>query len=277
MVKAIPVNEKEVVEFYLQPHPIKATCKHFHIGERRLRKILEQHDVQMRKPGEHSKKYAVDKQFFITPSKELGYFLGLLASDGCVENNDNVVYIELQEQDFEILEKLRDIMHLERPIKFYTTKRGYKSAKLYFEDKEIKQIIISQYHIPPRKTYDSVSFYFPKQELPREYWKDYIRGLFDGDGSVKLTGNTLTFQIDSSCLSILKDIQSFIKEELDVNLKITEQKPSESNTRTISLYRLYCYSVNAEKVLNYLYEDSELFLKRKKNKFIELKGDINGN
>lgn len=52
---------------------------------------------------------------------------------------------------------------------------------------------LSNHGIVPNKTYITDSLYLDK--IPEEFKKDYIRGLFDGDGVLSFTGNML----DMSC------------------------------------------------------------------------------
>lgn len=138
MAKEKPVDEKAVVDYYLQPHGLKDTCKKFHIGEPRFKKILAKYGETIRHTG-RQQTYHWNKEFFIIPSKNLAYFLGLMGSDGCVSKNSNQIYIELQIKDKPLLEKVRKVIKLDRPVKEYCTKRGYNNCKLYIEDKELKK------------------------------------------------------------------------------------------------------------------------------------------
>lgn len=266
-------DERAIIEFYLHPNGIKTTCKHFHIGEQTLRKILKENGVHMRKPGEHCRIYYWDDSFFYKESHNFAYFLGLMGSDGCIADKKNQIYIELQASDGKLLEQLREKMQLTREIKYYTTARGYKSAKIYLESKELKQYLIDNYGLCPNKTY-SPDFSFP-YKLDKQYWRDYIRGYFDGDGSVKMTGHALTFQIDCSNFKLITTIKDYLEKELNVQINITSQYPptvrKTTNDRTIPLYRLYAYGEKAQKILSFLYEnDPELFLERKYQKFVQL-------
>ena len=193
----------------------------------------------------------------------MGYWLGILGSDGCVASKENQIYIELQQSDSELLEKLNVAIGNERPVKDYTTGRGYECSKLYFYSKQIKQDL-AIYHIIPNKTYNP-NFLFP-ETLQKEFIPDYIRGLFDGDGSIKMTGSSVTWQLDCSSENIILNIQSFLQEH-NINTNITILPKT-----NISIYRLYAYgNEKNRKIYNLLYStSSNLFLRRKKEKFEEL-------
>ncbi len=267
MGKIVEVNELKVVEYYLQPNSIKKTCKHFSIGEKRLRKILAKHNVDTRKPGEHCRVYNFNEDFFYHQSEELAYTLGLIAADGCVAERSNQVYIELRKQDAEVLEKIREAMGLTRPIKFYVTQRGYENCKLYIEDKNLKKILIERYHLPPNKTYNHKNFHVPLDSIDYHLIRHYIRGFFDGDGSVK-KATSLVFQLDSTCLHFLTEIQQYLLETINIQLNLTSQF---GENRRIPLYRLYCYGNKAKTVLDFLYKDNpKIYMKRKFEKFQKL-------
>jgi hypothetical protein len=259
-------KDKDVINFYLTPHPIKITCKHFHISEKTLRKILNTNNVHIRRPGEHCRVYSYNEDFFYQQSADLGYILGLIASDGCIARNSNQIYIELQQSDVEILEAIRLTINLTRPVKKYTTSRGYDSAKIYIEDKKLKERLVTVFHLPSNKTYNHKEFLFPFDSLNHQYWKDYIRGYFDGDGSVKKTGSSLTFQIDGTNQQIIQDMQQIIFKELNILCNITVM-----NGINIPKYRIYAYGKKAKQIFEWFYDtESSLFLKRKKEKYIQL-------
>lgn len=232
----------------------------FNIGDSAVKRILQDNHIPIRNIQEANiSRYGINEDFFKTQSSEMAYILGFLASDGCVARDENCVYIELIETDAEILEKINKILENERPVKFYETSRGYKNAKIYFFSKKMKDDL-AEYGIIPNKTY-SKDFGFPIK-LNKEYWKDYIRGYFDGDGCVKKTGYSLTFQIDSVNRKLLEIMRDFF-EEKDIKTEITSQGPE----RTISLFRLYSYGENAKRIFEILYSDTTLYLKRKKDKY----------
>ena len=241
----------------------------FGISEKLVKRLLEENGVPVRTIQQANRsRYYINEKFFDTQTEDMAYILGLIASDGCVAGNENCIYIELQESDSEILEKINKVLENEREVKHYVTKRDYKNCKIYFFSAYMKNRL-KEYKIIPNKTYDP-DYGFPSK-LERKFYKDYIRGLFDGDGSIKITEHSLTFQIDSSCYDIVFNIRKFFLEDYNIDLGITIQNPTSTNNRTIPLYRIYAYGEEAKKVMNILYDSpSNLFLKRKKEKYLSL-------
>ena len=233
------------------------------VSDKIVKRVLEKYGIHIKTIQETNvNKYFINHDFFKTQSEDVGYWIGILGSDGSVSREENQIYIELQRQDRELLEKLNYIIENQRPVKDYETARGYENSKLYFYSAEIKRDL-AKYRIIPNKTYDS-NYGFPFF-LHQDYYKDYIRGLFDGDGSIK-KGNSLTWQIDSGSLEIILKIQEILNEQgIACEYTILHKK-------NIDIYRIYCYGKEkCGKIYNYLYDTpSLLFLKRKKEKFESL-------
>ena len=233
------------------------------VNDKIVKRILIKNNIPIKTIQETNvNKYFVNHNYFKTQSEDVAYWLGILGSDGCISRNENQIYIELQRKDRELLEKLNLSIENQRPIKDYETSRGYENSKLYFYSSEIKKDL-KKYKIIPNKTYDK-DYGFPDL-LEEQYYKDYIRGLFDGDGSIK-KGSSITWQIDSSSLEIILKIQNFLnKKNIETQYTILK-KPN------IDIYRIYCYGPQKiKKIYDLLYTtNSSLYLKRKKDKFEEL-------
>lgn len=231
-----------------------------------VRKILEQNNIPIKPSGGvNQRRYFLNESFFLEQSHDLGYILGMLGSDGCVAQNRNMIYIELQRQDREILEKINTVIKNDRPVKDYETGRGYENSKIYFYSKMVKDELAT-YNIIPNKTYES-SYKFP-DKLKKEFYPDYIRGLFDGDGSIKArTGyNVPIWQIDSSSKEIVKKIQEYLNE---FNIKTTIHEIPKVN---ISIYRILCSNITGCKhIFNIMYYPNvNLYMKRKYDKYVSL-------
>lgn len=148
---------------------------------------------------------------------------------------------------------------------------GIIIANYTFFSKHIKDRL-AYYNIIPNKT-TSEKFDFPKK-LDRQYWIDYIRGYFDGDGCVKQTGASLTFQLDDASKPLLETIQQFLLEEYNAKTSIVLHKENHHDgyERKIPLYRLYCYGTEANKVFEAMYyNNNQIRLERKYNKYLSLK------
>lgn len=85
---------------------------------------------------ESAKNYALkhkkdkNEQYFLTESENMAWILGFLASDGTVSSSRNQIKIGLQNQDKEILEKIRKEINIENKIIEYTSNFGTSVAEL---------------------------------------------------------------------------------------------------------------------------------------------------
>lgn len=238
----------------------------FHMNDRLVKRLLIENNVPIKTIQEtNASRYKINENFFDEQNSDVAYILGLIASDGCVASNENCIYIELQDSDAELLEEINKKLGNEREVKHYVTKRNYKNCKLYFYSKKIKDKL-REYNIIPNKTYSS-DFNFPFI-LKKKYWIDYIRGYFDGDGCIKKTGVSLTFQLDSVKKELLETVQRFFKSQYDISTTITYSQKSSG----LKVWRLYCYSTSAQKIFELMYANpSCLRLKRKYEKFLQYK------
>ena len=248
--------------------------KKYHVSAQRITKIFAKYGLVVQK-NIHQGKYSFDRNFFFQENAHLAYFLGWVSSDGYIQTNSNVIGIEIKQSDRKVLEDIREAMKYTRPIiDFERKERGNGVfSKFILENKEIKELLINKYNIIPRKS--SKDFCFNFSNLNKEFWKDYIRGYFDGDGCIKITGISLTFQIDCTSLKMLLAIEKALKEiDNSIYLSVTRRDPQERNTKDninskLPLFRLYGYGDNAKKVFDIIYKDADIYLQRKHDRYLQ--------
>lgn len=127
-----------------------------------------------------------------------------------------------------------------------------------FTSKKLRQQFES-YGITNNKTFKIHSL---PEKLPKEYMMDYIRGYFDGDGSVfKPKDKKIGMSITCANKDFLEDLQKFLFE----NYGITSSIGMTHNVYQIS------FSVNSSLKLGILmYDNNYLALPRKKKKYFEI-------
>lgn len=248
----------------------------YNISDKRIKQIFHKYGLNPIK-NIHKGKYSFDTDFFKQDSEFLAYFLGWMCSDGFIQNNTNLIAIEIKQSDGEILEEIKKSMNYDRPISYFSREKGNgKFAKLTLENKYVKQLLINKYGIVPNKS-SLIDFCFKIENLSKIYWKDFIRGYFDGDGSIKKTKESLTFQIDSTSLkqiySLKEKIEELVfdefKEKISLSISISHKKGDKNSgfKHNYNIYRLYCYGKKAEKVFFILYNKSNIYLKRKYDRY----------
>ena len=140
-----------------------------------------------------SRKYKINEDFFnVIDTQEKAYFLGLLYSDGCNTTECNLIRIVLTNSDRKILEKLSSIIYIDyRPLEIRPEKTGIFRGKEY-TTKESCVLAISSKKISKQLEALGVvkaktnKITFPSY-LSDELISHFIRGYFDGDGSISFT------------------------------------------------------------------------------------------
>lgn len=224
--------------------------------------IYKSHNAVMKELPQNQRKYEVNEDFFFNQSSNMAYLLGYLASDGSISKNRNEISLGLSTIDREILEKFREVIG-GRPIDDYVTQNGFSVSKWVFTSQRVKDEL-TKYSIVPNKTFTLT----PPYALNKRYWIDYIRGYFDGDGSVNylVSNKALRWQVCSATKEILEWIIDWLYEEYNIPKVNIHQE----NKKNAPLY-YFQYSTNATKAIyNILYTPNSWFLKRKKDKYEEI-------
>lgn len=257
---------KEIISSYENGISRRKISSIYNVSDSVILRVLKENNIEIRniQKANSKRKFNIDDNYFDIESPNMAYIMGFWAADGNVSSKENRLDLELASVDYEILEKIRKELKSERPIKTYECANGYVKNKLLFWSARIKDKF-AEYGIVPNKTY-SKDFHAP-YKLNEEYWVDYIRGFFDGDGCVKKY-NSLTFELNSVNYQFLEDIRLFLIKKYNISGKITT---CGTKDRNIPLYRLYYMGDKAYSIFDILYTPNSLFLTRKYNKWIELK------
>jgi len=119
----------------------------------------------------------INEDFFSSWNSDMAYIFGLLITDGCISKTKNGSYrISLCLNDRDLLLRVAKAMGSDHTI---TESKYQKNMNvLIFGREKIAQDLL-RLGMKPRKSLDVK---FPK--VPKEYLNYFIRGVFDGDGSV---------------------------------------------------------------------------------------------
>lgn len=211
------------------------------------------------------RKNAVDVHYFDsinTPEK--AYWLGFIMADGCICTSSKTcpnsrLDIILKDIDGQHLEKLKKAFCYSGDISYKTIydKRGFETrhAELRVNSKDMCRAL-EKYSVVPRKT--------GKEEIPdaldKSLYVDFIRGFFDGDGSVAkgTKMHQYRFKLGSSSMKIIKQIQSWFTDYgIDINYGIETQY-------SMPFYILEKSGMNdCLKIFHILYDDATVYLDRK--------------
>lgn len=214
------------------------------------------------------RKYKVNEKYFdLIDSANKAYFLGLLASDGCNYVRSGTIQIQLQIQDIHILEQLRIDIQSERPISKFTRKnREYCMLRI---NSRLISNRLEQLGIRARK---SLTLEFP--EIPDKVLPDFIRGYFDGDGSLGYYKKKEQFNLSFAVTQQFgKELQKILlsKFGLKANLILRTKKGySIKNTYQLCTGNM----IKLKLFFAWIYDNAEIFLARKYERYLLLKARV---
>lgn len=192
------------------------------------------------------------------------YILGLFYSDGYASTEKNTSVIALQDQDKYILERIREEIHLNKELVFR------KRKKLHHKDNFAIEIYSKQFaqtlHNLGCFERKSLILKWPHPNIvPDKYIWHFIRGCFDGDGSIyKMSGDNKKGRLEFSLIGAPDFITGFHKFLYSVGIK------NEIKTRVITkaISVKSSRQINIKAIYELMYKDcGEWFLTRKKEVF----------
>lgn len=262
-------KKKETGEFWTDSENFILT-KHFEYAPKNmLLKMLPlrswssilQHGIKTLKLNRKSQdKYYIKYDALSDWTELSSYLLGLTLSDGYIKRNsgprnENALQFELASYDIDILEKIKKYLNFEGPILY--SNRG--TVKLCISNTRIIDDLIYK-GIPISNKTKMASF---PQKIPESMLNHFIRGLFDGDGSVFCDSNDIVFQLLGT-----KPLLFSIKNKLPQFFHTVNLYDRSKNGTNIFCLKLK--GKNAEKLYKWLYDNSTIYLQRKYNKYCQI-------
>lgn len=264
---------KRILELEKEGKNVLEISKILDIPNRRMSEMLKLHNIVLQGTGYRIKK---NQDFFEKIDSEIkAYLLGYVLADGCVsiepKRRNGIVYsynkrltLVSSINDREVINLFKEYIAKDALIKEYHNPRGaiVRKRQLQLRFSSVKLINdLIKLNIQPRKTYH-IDFKFDFNNIPTELHRHFIRGFFDGDGSM--------CNSQFSLISTSSDFLDQIKEIIEKIVPLATNNKYEFVGKTVNWYKLYFFiGRNNQKQLlfDYLYKDSNFFLIRKKNKF----------
>lgn len=200
------------------------------------------------------------------------YMIGLFQSDGSLSKesrNRGRLSYEISSRDEDIIYKLEKMIPYNSPIVKRFRESSINGYKYYTESIRLRvynlefRTFLNENGVPYGKKSKSVK---PPLHLPIEYVRDYLRGLYDGDGSMGMTGKDypfISFTTDSD------DMANFIATYIS-KTTVKPRKTLNRNKRD-NVYNICIFREDAVKLCEDLYYNDCLSINRKYNKASEVK------
>ncbi len=257
-------REQLICDLYLSGKSTKEIENIIGLKQFSILRYLKKNDIKRRTNGEVHKKYTINENYFEEiNTSDKAYFLGLLVSDGY--GSSNGFQINLQIGDIDILKTFTEYINYNGTIKIAqdNRKESYKDiAKLIICCQKIGNDLI-QYGITKGKSHNA---FFP--DIPEEFYSHFIRGVFDGDGSIFIkTYKSGTFGICGN-KPLLEKIRNVLIEKCSIPIQSVYQPNKDKGFVKLQVTK----KDSILKIRDFLYKDCKnLYIARKYNKMFFLK------
>lgn len=214
-------------------------------------------------------KYYYNKNYFKAINQpDQSYWLGFIYADGYVTTNKNKtkysVGIELNENDYKHLQLFNKSINGNIKVCFRKRKSKYIGDRYVNETTNCQ---IRLYSSQMAKDLISHGCCLKKtlikgepNGIPDNLMRDFIRGYFDGNGSISYSYNKqvnkkyLKVTIESGSLTFIKWLSDYLNKRGYHNNFYPDSKNS---------YKIQIYSKRQKEFLDYIYKDSKEYLSRK--------------
>lgn len=192
-------------------------------------------------------------------SNEKAYYLGLLLADGSVSKSLNHVEISLADPDWTLLHEFKESIEAHKALVKDRKTRGNQtpSKRLTLCSKTLVKSLV-EWGMTPARTYS----WDLQREIPEEFIPHFVRGYWDGDGSVG--ENFFSVAVCApEFASTFKRYLTFLNEGVP---------PLERTFATKNMKLMYEFSIKSTQhklVRDKLYENPSPCLPRKYNKYLK--------
>lgn len=184
------------------------------------------------------------------------YWAGFLAADGNVDSKSRI-RLMLKYDDIGHLEKFKDFLESTHTISSNTDK--YNRCSFEFTHKQMCEVLEFNFGIVPNKT-DKLEF---PTYIPTKHLVHYLRGYFDGDGSICESfsnKNSTTASIYATFASGSKNFSvklfNYLQDKLRLGGHLQEFDGS-------TKWQLKYNTNDAKTLLEFMYQDCNVYLDRK--------------
>lgn len=247
------VSKEEMIKLYNETQSTYAMAKKYEVSVQTVIRAMEIYGIE-RNANKGNRKHSFNDDYFeVIDTEEKAYWLGFIMADGCVYKGTGKTYrlqINLKYDDIAHLNKFQKAIGSDYQVAVKEV-GGARVAQLKINSTKLCNDLIAL-GVTERK---SLVCQMPK--LPQELIRHFIRGYFDGDGCISLSVNDRL----RKSVSILggEPMLYSINEHLGLTFRQVKGK---------NVYEIY--SQDSDKMIevyHYLFDDSVIYLSRKKRSY----------
>lgn len=198
--------------------------------------------------------------FDIIDTEEKAYWLGFIFADGSISKNEYKFELNLSAKDLDHMNKFKIFIKSKAKTRIDTTKgENYPICRFSVRNKHLWESLNEKGCVPNK----TLILQFPNKNIfaNKDLVYDFIRGYFDGDGSLGVYnskyGTTFSLSV-AGTEDFLKEVQKCI----GINGTLRNASCNAFKSR---VYVLHYSALKARRVSRILYEKSNISLERKYN------------
>ena len=188
---------------------------------------------------------------------------------GAISRLKERFFISLQESDKELLEKIRVEMDNEKELETIDYSKRHDNGYSYNNMCTLK--MYSKHMCETLENLGAVrnkSLVLEFPDIPKELYSHFVRGYYDGDGSVyrhiKNENNKKIKLTITSTQKFCNKLKEIIESELGIYCGVYDASCHNGITRVASLS-----GTSAVKLMDWMYQDADIYLQRKYDRYIE--------
>jgi hypothetical protein len=146
-------------------------------------------------------RFRVNESFFSNWTKESAWVFGWLITDGHI--NNKYTDLTLQKSDRDVIDKVKELLE-------FTGDKYVRENKetLRIYNRALSQSLFDSGIPKKNKTFDC-----EMPNIPDEFMWDFIRGAFEGDGSISTSNNSLQVSICGASKNLMIGIRDFLNSQ----------------------------------------------------------------
>lgn len=255
--------EKQIISDYFDEGlSIRGLAKKYGCSTEPIITLFKRNNLDFNEPSSY-KKYLIDEHYFDEiDTQEKAYILGFLYADGANTSTKGhyVISLTLHPKDEAILERIKSEVKSNAPISDYINKNNdAKYRRFNICNKHVVEML-NKHGVVPNK---SLIIKYPTW-LRSDLHRHFMRGLFDGDGSISSDLNYIAL---CGSVFIMESIKQMLENLFDAHIKRYNYSNSHPNFEQI-----FCATrSDMARILHWMYEDSSIKLERKYQLYLKIK------
>lgn len=256
------INEKLVIKMYLDGISGNKIAASLGIKTHQVYYVLKKNKIKSRSNSINSKRYRFNENFFENIDNERkAYWLGFLFADGYILSKTDSFGLALSTKDILHMEKFLFDISSNHKISVYRNNSDKEYCRIRLYSKKTKEDLINA----GCKENKTLILDFP--EIRKDLLPHFIRGYFDGDGSISKTKSkkspSFRFRLCGT-----KEFLRGVLNAIGVDSKLYQRHPE----RNVNNYDIDIGgNRQVIEILSFIYKDATVYLERKYNRFLELK------